>query len=257
MFEKSDKYFFAARITLNVLHILGMLLFLVVPILVAIFESDTSCLIYLVGVPATALSWLLTTVLFGVICDIKLIRNKLYCEDTRALAKICAGAEAFKNMARERIVRAEKGAELKELIAMLDSGEISREEYAERVSELWKPIDEVRLAKEQEIARKQAEEKARAAKQAKQEEVAAIVSEAQQTLKAQEGEEKAESAESAKAESEESEEKAEGAKKSEEGAEKAPEEDPQKGEEQKVTSENRADAEASAFCIQSLDLKSW
>lgn len=239
MFEKSDKYFFAARITLNVLHILGMLLFLVVPILVAIFESDISCLIYLVGVPATALSWLLTTVLFGVICDIKLIRNKLYCEDTRALAKICAGAEAFKNMARERIVRAEKGAELKELIAMLDSGEISREEYAERVSELWQPIDEVRLAKEQEIALKQAEEKARAAKQAKQEEVAAIVSEAQQTLKAQEGEEKAESEESAKAESEESvkaesaesEEKAEGAKKSEEGAEKAPEEDPQKGEE--------------------------
>lgn len=238
MFEKSDKYFFAARITLNVLHILGMLLFLVVPILVAIFESDTSCLIYLVGVPATALSWLLTTVLFGVICDIKLIRNKLYCEDTRALAKICAGAEAFKNMARERIVRAEKGAELKELIAMLDSGEISREEYAERVSELWKPIDEVRLAKEQEIARKQAEEKARAAKQAKQEEVAAIVSEAQQTLKAQEGEEKAESEESAKAESEESvkaeseesAEKAESAKKSEEGAEK-PEEDPQEGEE--------------------------
>lgn len=230
MFEKSDKYFFAARITLNVLHILGMLLFLVVPILVAIFEDDTSCLIYLVGVPATALSWLLTTVLFGVICDIKLIRNKLYCEDTRALAKICAGAEAFKNMARERIVRAEKGAELKELIAMLDSGEISREEYAERVSELWKPIDEVRLAKEQEIARKQAEEKARAAKQAKQEEVAAIVSEAQQTLKAQEGEEKAESEESAKAESEESAEKAESAKKSEEGAEK-PEEDPQKGEE--------------------------
>ena len=244
MFEKSDKYFFAARITLNVLHILGMLLFLVVPILVAIFESDTSCLIYLVGVPATALSWLLTTVLFGVICDIKLIRNKLYCEDTRALAKICAGAEAFKNMARERIVRAEKGAELKELIAMLDSGEISREEYAERVSELWKPIDEVRLAKEQEIARKQAEEKARAAKQAKQEEVAAIVSEAQQTLKADEGDEKAESKESAekaesaegaageeKAESAESEEKAEVAKKSEEGAEKAPEEDPQKGEE--------------------------
>ncbi len=239
MFEKSDKYFFAARITLNVLHILGMLLFLVVPILVAIFESDTSCLIYLVGVPATALSWLLTTVLFGVICDIKLIRNKLYCEDTRALAKICAGAEAFKNMARERIVRAEKGAELKELIAMLDSGEISREEYAERVSELWEPIDEVRLAKEQEIARKQAEEKARAAKQAKQEEVAAIVSEAQQTLKAQEGEEKAESEESAKAESEESAkaeseesaEKAESAKKSEEGAEKAPEEDPQAGEE--------------------------
>lgn len=231
MFEKSDKYFFAARITLNVLHILGMLLFLVVPILVAIFESDTSCLIYLVGVPATALSWLLTTVLFGVICDIKLIRNKLYCEDTRALAKICAGAEAFKNMARERIVRAEKGAELKELIAMLDSGEISREEYAERVSELWKPIDEVRLAKEQEIARKQAEEKARAAKQAKQEEVAAIVSEAQQTLKAQEGEEKAESAESAKAESEESEEKAEGAKKSEEDAEKPEEKDPQEGEE--------------------------
>ena len=247
MFEKSDKYFFAARITLNVLHILGMLLFLVVPILVAIFESDTSCLIYLVGVPATALSWLLTTVLFGVICDIKLIRNKLYCEDTRALAKICAGAEAFKNMARERIVREEKGAELKELIAKLDSGEISREEYAERVSELWEPIDEVRLAKEQEIALKQAEEKARAAKQAKQEEVAAIVSEAQQTLKAQEGEEKAESEESAKAESEESakaeseesakaeseesEEKAESAKKSEEGAEKAPEEDPQKGEE--------------------------
>lgn len=222
MFEKSDKYFFAARITLNVLHVLGMLLFLVVPILVAIFESDTSCLIYLVGVPATALSWLLTTVLFGVICDIKLIRNKLYCEDTRALAKICAGAEAFKNMARERIVREEKGAELKELIAKLDSGEISREEYAERVSELWEPIDEVRLAKEQEIARKQAEEKARAAKQAKQEEVAAIVSEAQQTLKADEGEEKAESAES--------EEKAEGAKKSEEGAKK-PEEDPQEGEE--------------------------
>lgn len=231
MFEKSDKYFFAARITLNVLHVLGMLLFLVVPILVAIFEDDTSCLIYLVGVPATALSWLLTTVLFGVICDIKLIRNKLYCEDTRALAKICAGAEAFKNMARERIVREEKGAELKELIAKLDSGEISREEYAERVSELWKPIDEVRLAKEQEIARKQAEEKARAAKQAKQEEVAAIVSEAQQTLKADEGEEKAASAESAKAESEESAEKAESAKKSEEGAEKAPEEDPQKGEE--------------------------
>lgn len=231
MFEKSDKYFFAARITLNVLHVLGMLLFLVVPILVAIFEDDTSCLIYLVGVPATALSWLLTTVLFGVICDIKLIRNKLYREDTRALAKICAGAEAFKNLARERIVRAEKGAELKELIAMLDSGEISREEYAERVSELWKPIDEVRLAKEQEIARKQAEEKARAAKQAKQEEVAAIVSEAQQTLKADEGEEKAASAESAKAESEESAEKAESAKKSEEGAEKAPEEDPQKGEE--------------------------
>lgn len=244
MFEKSDKYFFAARITLNVLHILGMLLFLVVPILVAIFESDTSCLIYLVGVPATALSWLLTTVLFGVICDIKLIRNKLYCEDTRALAKICAGAEAFKNMARERIVRAEKGAELKELIAMLDSGEISREEYAERVSELWKPIDEVRLAKEQEIARKQAEEKARAAKQAKQEEVAAIVSEAQQTLKAQEGEEKAESKESAekaesaegaageeKAESAESEEKAEVAKKREEDAEKPEEKDPQEGEE--------------------------
>ena len=222
MFEKSDKYFFAARITLNVLHILGMLLFLVVPILVAIFEDDTSCLIYLVGVPATALSWLLTIVLFGVICDIKLIRNKLYCEDTRALAKICADSEAFKNLARERIVRAEKGAELKELIAMLDSGEISREEYAERVSELWQPIDEVRLAKEQEIARKQAEEKARAAKQAKQEEVAAIVSEAQQTLKADEGEEKAESAES--------EEKAEGAKKSEEGAKK-PEEDPQEGEE--------------------------
>ena len=165
MFDKSDKYYFAARIVLNVLHLLAALLFLVVPVLMAIFEEETDYLIYLVGVPAAALSWLLTMVLMGVVCDIKLIRNKLYCEDGRALSKVYANGDVYKLLAQERIVRQENGAELKEVIAALQAGEITREEYAARVEKLWQPIDEQRREEERAAAEAAAAEAARAAEE--------------------------------------------------------------------------------------------
>ncbi len=200
MFDKSDKYYFAARIVLNVLHLLAALLFLVVPVLMAIFEEETDYLIYLVGVPAAALSWLLTMVLMGVVCDIKLIRNKLYCEDGRALSKVYASGDVYKLLAQERIVRQENGAELKEVIAALQAGEITREEYAARVEKLWQPIDEQRREEERAAAEAAAAEAARAAEEeAKRAEEAKAAEE-----KAEESEDKsAEKGEESKAEKQE------------------------------------------------------
>lgn len=207
MFDKSDKYYFAARIVLNVLHLLAAVLFLVVPVLMAIFEEETDYLIYLVGVPAAALSWLLTMVLMGVVCDIKLIRNKLYCEDGRALSKVYANGDVYKLLAQERIVRQENGAELKEVIAALQAGEITREEYAARVEKLWQPIDEQRREEERAAAEAAAAEAARAAEEAAraEEEAKRAAEEAKAAEeKAEESEDKsAEKGEESKAEKQE------------------------------------------------------
>lgn len=79
MFEKNDKPLLTFRTLVDVLLVIAILLGLILGILFIVNENYFSGLILLIGVPLLSLLiWLVIRLFITCLCDIKLIRNKLY-----------------------------------------------------------------------------------------------------------------------------------------------------------------------------------
>lgn len=141
MFEKNDKPLLTARTIVNVtVGILAVLCF-VGGIILAVADSAVWLLLAFLGTFFIWLGWVFIRLYLSYLCDIKLIRNKLYGVDNDRLAAFIENQEEERaNSATESgntvySVAADKLLQLKRL---LDSGAITQEEFDREKEKLLK-----------------------------------------------------------------------------------------------------------------------
>lgn len=145
MFEKNDKALLTARIIINVIIGIFALLSLVMGIVLAVLVYWALFLTAVAGWLLCWIMWIFSSLYLSYLCDIKLIRNKLYGEDNDGLE---AFLNTYKNEVKSVSATKEKTADieidvetdLKSIKQLLDEGLISEEQYKN-----WE--DEIRSGK--------------------------------------------------------------------------------------------------------------
>lgn len=94
MFEKNDRILFAAKIVLYFAIFIFAVASLVLGIVLSIvMESSALFLVAFAGWFVCLLMWVFSKLLLSYLCDIKLIRNKLYGESNAKLERFLKDAE--------------------------------------------------------------------------------------------------------------------------------------------------------------------
>lgn len=94
MFEKNDRILFAAKIILYFAIFIFAVASLVLGIVLSIvMESSALFLVAFAGWFVCLLMWVFSKLLLSYLCDIKLIRNKLYGESNAKLERFLKGTD--------------------------------------------------------------------------------------------------------------------------------------------------------------------
>lgn len=138
MFERNDRALLTTRIIIMVIIGIFGVLSLVMGIVLAVLIHGALFLTAFVGWFFCWLLWVFARLYLSYLCDIKLIRSKLYGENNN-------GLEVFLKAKEERsdspVMQEKKeivNTELAHLQQLLNSGVITNEEYEKRKSELTK-----------------------------------------------------------------------------------------------------------------------
>ena len=129
MFDKNDKALLITRKIIIVVLSILVVGILVLSIIMASIASPIFLVIWPVGWFACWIMWVVARLYLSYLCDIKLIRNKLYNTDNENLKVFLmakptpAQIEEQKRAAEEKVRNAER------MKALLDSGVITEEEY--------------------------------------------------------------------------------------------------------------------------------
>lgn len=139
MFEKNDKQLLTMRIIVNVV----ICIIAAASILVGIILSATAgnALFLLIAVGGAFLSWLAWVVArlyLSYLCDIKLIRNKLYGVDNDNLKVFLEEKQTPEQIAEQKRVAAQNAEKIEKLKTLRDSGVISEEEFQQEREKLLK-----------------------------------------------------------------------------------------------------------------------
>lgn len=139
MFEKNDKQLLTMRIIVNVV----ICIIAAASILVGIILSATAsnALFLLIAVGGAFLSWLTWVVArlyLSYLCDIKLIRNKLYGVDNDNLKVFLEEKQTPEQIAEQKRVAAQNAEKIEKLKTLRDSGVISEEEFQQEREKLLK-----------------------------------------------------------------------------------------------------------------------
>jgi len=137
MFERNDKALRTWRICIIVAIAILAVCSLVVGILLAVLlENGAWFLIAFVGWFLCWLGWLFARLYMSYLCDIKLIRNKLYGESNDGLEVFLKAREERSNSPEMKEKQEKINAELEHLKGLLSSGVITEEEFEKRKKEL-------------------------------------------------------------------------------------------------------------------------
>ena len=135
MFEKNDKQLLIARIFLNVITGIFVIAGIVCGIVYLVYNSIVTGLLFLLLVPFLSwIMWVFSRLYLTYLCDIKLIRNKLYGTENDNL-KVFLEDTDDSNGEKDATAQTESKtmeditAQLLELKALLDSGAIAQEEF--------------------------------------------------------------------------------------------------------------------------------
>lgn len=139
MFEKNDKQLLTMRIIVNVV----ICIIAAASILVGIILSATAsnALFLLIAVGGAFLSWLTWVVArlyLSYLCDIKLIRNKLYGVENDNLKVFLEEKQTPEQIAEQKRVAAQNVEKIEKLKTLRDSGVISEEEFQQEREKLLK-----------------------------------------------------------------------------------------------------------------------
>lgn len=138
MFQKNDRALITARtITLIVVIILAVGSF-TMGLALAIAIRPVLFLTAFAGWFLCWLAWVFVRLHLSYLCDIKLIRNKLYGESNAGLEVFLSSDSSGTNEEVRAVNR-----ELSEIYSLLSSGEITNEEYEKRKKELEKRKNEL------------------------------------------------------------------------------------------------------------------
>ena len=135
MFEKNDKQLLIARIFLNVITGIFVIAGIVCGIVYLVYNSIVTGLLFLLLVPFLSwIMWVFARLYLTYLCDIKLIRNKLYGTENDNLKVFLEDTddsddEKDATAQTESKTMEDITAQLLELKALLDSGAITQEEF--------------------------------------------------------------------------------------------------------------------------------
>ena len=135
MFEKNDKQLLTARIFLNVITWIFVIVGIVCGIVYLVDNSIVTGLLFLLLVPFLSwIMWVFSRLYLTYLCDIKLIRNKLYGTENDNLKVFLEDTddsddEKDATAQTESKTMEDIPAQLLELKALLDSGAIAQEEF--------------------------------------------------------------------------------------------------------------------------------
>ena len=130
MFEKNDKQLLTVRILLNVVTWIFVLAGIISGIILLVNESTALGLVMLLLVPFLSwLMWVVARLYLTYLCDIKLIRNKLYGVGNENLNVFLAAKTETDEQPIQQNSDTDKTQTLLRLKKLLDSGAITQEEF--------------------------------------------------------------------------------------------------------------------------------
>ena len=130
MFEKNDKQLLMVRIILNTVTFIFVIAGIISGIILLVNESTALGLIMLLLVPFLSwLMWVVARLYLTYLCDIKLIRNKLYGVDNDNLKVFLEEKTEIYKQPSQKNSSIDRTAELLRLKRLLDSGAITQEEF--------------------------------------------------------------------------------------------------------------------------------
>ena len=138
MFERNDKALLTTRIIIMVIIEILAVLSLVMGIVLAVLVHGAMFLITFAGWFFCWLLWVFARLYLSYLCDIKLIRNKLYCESNKNLEVFLKAKSERSNSSEMQDKRKAINTELAHLQQLLNAGVITSEEYEKRKNELSK-----------------------------------------------------------------------------------------------------------------------
>ena len=138
MFERNDKALLTTRIIIMVIIGIFAVLSPVMGIVLAVLVHGAMFLLAFVGWFGCWLMWVFARLYLSYLCDVKLIRNKLYGESNDGLEVFLKAKEERSNSPVMQEKRQAINDELEHLEQLLISGVITYEEYEKRKKELTK-----------------------------------------------------------------------------------------------------------------------
>lgn len=139
MFEKNDKQLLTMRILLNVVTFIFVLAGIISGIILLVNDSIALGLGMLLLVPFLSwLMWVVARLFLTYLCDIKLIRNKLYGVDNDNLKVFLEEKQTPEQIAEQKRVAAQNAEKIEKLKTLRDSGVISEEEFQQEREKLLK-----------------------------------------------------------------------------------------------------------------------
>ncbi len=136
MFERNDKALRTWRICVIVAVAIFAVAFLAIGIVLAVLIHGALFLTAFAGWFLCWLLWLGANLHMSYLCDVKLIRNKLYGKSNEGLEEFLKARDERSNSPAMIEKKEAMEAELKHLQGLLSSGVITTEEYEKRKKEL-------------------------------------------------------------------------------------------------------------------------
>ena len=139
MFEKNDKQLLTVRIITNVVTWIFAIAGIVVGIVLSALEMLEIGLPILFVVPFLCwLMWVYVRLHLSHLCDIKLIRNKLYGVDNEYLKVFLEAKLTEEEMQEQKRVETQNAEKIARLKSLRDSGVITEEEFQQEKEKILK-----------------------------------------------------------------------------------------------------------------------
>ena len=139
MFEKNDKSLLWMRVITNVLIFIIAAASVLSGIILSITLKNAMFLFIAVGgIFLSFFAWVVVRLFLSYLCDIKLIRNKLYGIENSNLKGFLGGENSHSPVLLANTVRTRQEKERERLKSLLDAGVITEKEYQQEIDNLQK-----------------------------------------------------------------------------------------------------------------------
>ena len=137
MFERNDKQLLTVRVITNVVTWILTIVGIIAGVVLSALEMLAIGLSILFVVPFLCwLMWVYVRLHLSHLCDIKLIRNKLYGVDNDNLKVFLEGKFTKRELQETELIKAQKTEKMTKLKALRDSGVLPEQEYQNEINKI-------------------------------------------------------------------------------------------------------------------------
>lgn len=139
MFEKNDKQLLTIRTIINVVTILFVIIGIICSIILLVNKEIFLGVFLLVFIPFFSwFMWIIWRLIMTFLCDIKLIRNKLYGVENDNMKVFLEERQTPEQIAEQKRVAAQNAEKIERLKYLRDAGVITEKEFQQAREKLLK-----------------------------------------------------------------------------------------------------------------------